>query len=142
MGQSLYDVQSASRILPLVRTIVKDVVTEFRALRSAGREQRRIEVVLDGPDAHRHLRTMRAAVEESSARIEGYLKELEALGIEIRDLEIGLVDFPTLMRGEPAYLCWKVGEDEIRWWHAAGQGVADRQPLPADVPSLAPMPTR
>ena len=128
MGQ-LYDVQSASRILPLVRTIVRDVVAEFRALRSAGREQRRLEMLAQGPDAERE--GLRAAVEESSGRIEGYLKELEALGVEIRDLEVGLVDFPTIMGGEPAYLCWKVGEDDIRWWHAAGQGVADRQPLPA-----------
>ena len=133
MGRSsIYDVESANRILPLVRTIVRDVVDEFRALRHAGREQRILEAEDTGARAARRIQNLRTTIHEASSRIEGYLRELEELGLEIRDLESGLIDFPTIMRGEPAFLCWKIGEEEVLWWHAAGQGFADRQPIPAE----------
>ena len=139
MGQSrIYDVEGANRILPLVRTIVKDVVGEFKDLRHAGRQQRVLEAESEGAArTKRRIQRLRSKVQDSSTRIEGYLRELEELGIEIRDLETGLVDFPTVMRGEPAFLCWKIGDEAVLWWHAAGQGFADRQPIPAEERAVA-----
>jgi hypothetical protein len=136
----LYELDEAARTLPLVRAILTDVVREFRLLRHSGREQRAIESGEDpcrGGD--RRISLLREQVDESSRQIEGYLRELDDLGVELRDLESGLVDFPTLVGGEPAYLCWKLGEDDIRWWHTASQGFADRQPIPEEmrVPQLA-----
>jgi hypothetical protein len=129
--RTLYEVDGANRMLPLVRAIVGDVVAEFRRLRSAGREQRILESDTDGDGSSmRRIHDLRVVVTECSTRVEGYLHELEELGLELRDLETGLVDFPTLMYGEPAFLCWKPGESEVLWWHAAGQGFADRQPIP------------
>jgi hypothetical protein len=130
---TIYDVASATRILPLVQTIVRDVVAEFRELRHAGRQQRILETESEGSAVtDRRLRVLRTLVQDASTRIEGYLRELEDLGLEIRDLESGLVDFPTIMRGEPAFLCWTLGENEVLWWHAAGQGFGERQRIPAE----------
>ncbi|MHC5010453.1 MAG: DUF2203 family protein [Planctomycetota bacterium] len=137
--KTLYDVDSANRILPLVSAIVRDVVKEFHTLRHAGRQQRILEAeaVVGGPST-RKIRSLKSQVQECSARIEGYLLELEELGIELRDLDSGLVDFPTIMRGEPAFLCWKPGEEDVQWWHTAGQGFADRRPIPTEERAVLP----
>ena len=57
------------------------------------------------------------------------LNELDAVDVVVRDVERGLVDFPTLRDGEEVYLCWLVDEDEIGFWHAPDAGFAGRQPL-------------
>lgn len=134
--RTLYEIDTANRALPLVRSIVRDVVEEFHALREAGREQRALESrpLTESADRKR-LRQLKLEAGEASARIERYLQELEEMGIELRDLETGLVDFPTLVNGEPAYYCWKPGDEDIRWWHAATQGFADRRPVPAGAPA-------
>lgn len=133
---ALYEVDTANRVLPLVRSIVEDVVREFRSLRTAGGQQRRLESHRESDEASAsRLHALRTQVTESSTRIEGYLRELEELGLELRDLETGLIDFPTLIDGEPAFLCWRLGEDEVVSWHAAGQGFAERQPLPDAAPA-------
>jgi hypothetical protein len=131
-ARTLYDVERANRILPLVRTIVRDVVSEFRALRTAGREQRALQVESMGTaTSERRIHDLGEVVNDCSTRIEGYLRELEELGLEVRDLELGLVDFPTLVHGEPAFLCWRHDEEVVAFWHPAGKGFADRTPLSA-----------
>lgn len=131
-AKTLFDVERANRILPLVRTIVRDVVSEFHTLRTAGREQRALQVESMGtPTSEQRLQDLQNVVTDCSARIEGYLRELEELGLEVRDLELGLVDFPTIVRGEPAFLCWRHDEAAVAFWHAAGKGFADRTPIPA-----------
>ena len=127
----LYEIDTANRVLPLVRAIVRDVVNDFRVLRGAGRQQRALQAHHDD-DALTLERIDRLSgqVDEVSSRIEGYLRELEELGIELRDLETGSVDFPTIMNGLPAFLCWRLGEEDVAWWHAASTGYADRQRLP------------
>jgi len=51
---------------------------------------------------------------------------LEA-GVEVKGVEQGLLDFPTMIGGEPAYWCWQSGEDEIDWWHPRDSGFAGRR---------------
>ena len=57
------------------------------------------------------------------------LYELQAVEVVLRDLERGLVDFPSIRDGAEVYLCWEEGEDEIGWWHDPESGYAGRQPL-------------
>ena len=140
--RTLYAVEDANRVLPLVRSIVKDVVDDFRRLRTTGRERRALEVELGTDEgrasAGRRLEELKDLVCRYSQRIEGYLEELADLGLEVRDLELGLVDFPTLIEGEPAYLSWRLGEDGVKWWHAVDKGFTDRTPVPDT--RLAPTP--
>ena len=133
--RTLFTVEEANQILPLVRSIVRDVVDDFRGLRGAGRERRALEVETAGSlAAERHIEMLKDRVNALSSRIEGYLRELSDLGLEVRDLELGLVDFPSLIEGEPAYLSWRLGEDRVSWWHPADKGFSDRTPVPE--PSL------
>lgn len=59
------------------------------------------------------------------------LAEIEAIGVQIKDLEQGLLDFPCILEGRTVLLCWKLGEKEIGYWHAPEDGFAGRKPLDA-----------
>ena len=65
-----------------------------------------------------------------------FATELVELGIELKDPNIGLIDFPTLVDGREAYLCWKLGEPEVGFWHELAAGVQGRQ----SVDDLKPQP--
>jgi hypothetical protein len=57
------------------------------------------------------------------------LGALQEAGIVVRDIDRGLIDFPTIRDGEEVYLCWELGEDSIDWWHDLEDGYRGRQPL-------------
>lgn len=61
--------------------------------------------------------------------ISGSLQAIHELGVVIKDVDLGLCDFPYQLEGRVVYLCWKFGEDEIRWWHETSSGYKDRHPL-------------
>jgi hypothetical protein len=57
------------------------------------------------------------------------LQAIHELGVLVKDVDIGLCDFPHFRDGRVVYLCWKLGEDEVRWWHETTTGYKDRCPL-------------
>ncbi len=57
------------------------------------------------------------------------MKEIEDLGVLVKDFDIGLCDFPHKREGRVVYLCWKLDEDKVSWWHDMDAGFAGRQPL-------------
>jgi hypothetical protein len=69
-----------------------------------------------------------------SDQIDGFVHELSEIGCEMKDLEVGLVDFPAEMEGRKVYLCWKLGEDRVDHWHELTEGFRGRKPLPVTVP--------
>ena len=68
-------------------------------------------------------------VDSARARVEGLLTTMAERGIQVRDLDMGLVDFLGERQGEDVWLCWRVGEDSVSHWHGLNQGFAHRQPL-------------
>ena len=131
--QLFYEIEGANRALPLVRAIVRDVVSEFRVLRGTGRQYRALRAK-QHPDAvtRQRIEKLRREVDRITTRVEGFVRELDDLGIALRNVETGSVDFPTIMHGLPAYLCWRLGENDVGWWHAATAGYASRQRLPEE----------
>lgn len=62
--------------------------------------------------------------------IASYTSELDTLGVQLKDYERGLIDFPSLREGRVVLLCWHLGDgDQIEWWHDVESGFAGRQPL-------------
>jgi hypothetical protein len=57
------------------------------------------------------------------------VNRIQDSGVLVKDLDVGLVDFPSLVDGEEIYLCWKLGEDHIAFWHGIDEGFAGRKPL-------------
>jgi hypothetical protein len=81
------------------------------------------------PDRVRELQE-RAA--EAAADVAGLVTELEAAGVQVKDLDQGLIDFPAKHpeQGDTVLLCWQLGEDEVSHWHGLEEGFAGRKPLP------------
>jgi hypothetical protein len=69
---------------------------------------------------------------EAATDIAGLVTELEAAGVQVKDLDQGLIDFPAEHpeRGDIVLLCWRLGEDEVAYWHGLEEGFTGRKPLP------------
>jgi hypothetical protein len=59
----------------------------------------------------------------------GLLEELKAVGCELKDFELGLVDFYALLDDRLVFLCWRLGEPRVEYWHEVDAGIAGRQPV-------------
>ncbi|OAS16984.1 DUF2203 domain-containing protein [Paenibacillus oryzisoli] len=72
---------------------------------------------------------MEASLEFLQIEARGLLQSFQKTGIELKDIDMGLVDFPAVRNGEEVLLCWKQGEDGIRYYHGEQDGFAGRRPL-------------
>jgi hypothetical protein len=79
-----------------------------------------------------HLAALKHRRDSSSAHIQEMLESIQSHGCLVKDIEAGLVDFPTLYQGEEVYLCWKLGERGIGHWHGAEEGYRGRKPIDRD----------
>jgi Uncharacterized conserved protein (DUF2203) len=75
------------------------------------------------------LAVERRSPDPSPDDMRAILEHLESLGVVVRDLDEGLIDFPTLRDGERAWLCWKLSDGDLGYWHTTREGFASRQPL-------------
>jgi hypothetical protein len=71
----------------------------------------------------------KAQYDSNGQTLKNAIERIEELGVLIKDLDIGLVDFPTLFRGEEVYLCWRMDEDDIDHWHGVNEGFTGRRPI-------------
>jgi hypothetical protein len=62
-------------------------------------------------------------------RLKTAIEQVQEFGCVVKDLDMGLVDFPTLFRGVEVYLCWKLGEPRIEYWHGMEEGFRGRKPI-------------
>lgn len=123
----LFTIAEANALLPAVREILQNV----------RRSRRRLAT-------YRHAAKLAAAgAEEGGGGMEGgalyaivltelteEMSELEAIGVQLKDFDRGLVDFPSLRNGRVVLLCWQLGEgDELEWWHDMDAGFGGRTPL-------------
>lgn len=125
----LFTIEEANRTLPLVRKIVEDVVRQHRIWRDTILE---LDLAVSGAradDPPGRAQELERIVQELAREIDGYQRELEALGIQLKDRRLGLVDFPSEVDGRRVLLCWCFGEPEVQFWHEWDAGVAGRQPL-------------
>ena len=65
-------------------------------------------------------------------QISEHLQSIQELGVLVKELDSGLCDFPCMLEGRVVYLCWKLGEPEIQWWHEIGAGFAGRQRIESE----------
>jgi hypothetical protein len=137
---SVFTVEQANRTLPLVRRIVEDVVREHRRW-----QEKILELELVASTAAAAAvgaeRTAPSSSDERVAAIErdamsiareidAFERELEQLGIVLKDRRLGLIDFPGEIDGRKVWLCWRLGEPAVQYWHDLDAGYAGRQPLP------------
>ncbi len=125
MSKKFFTVEEANRLLPEIIPILKRLISLRRAIGNAQPEAKYLE--------------QKGQQNGGSARGTQYLEEyfhlvrqmnrLYGMGILLKDIERGLIDFPHLREGREVYLCWKLGEEKIAYWHEVYAGYAGRQPL-------------
>jgi hypothetical protein len=121
-----YTVEQASAIRGFVServSWIRDARAQLVAI-GAGVQEALAELDSDAGGSYPGRTIARPLVELSRA-----LGELQALDIVVRDIDRGLIDFPSLRGGEEVYLCWLLDEDEIGFWHEPETGFAGRKPL-------------
>lgn len=123
----LYTVEEANRTLPYVRAIVAEVRERYRNIQERGRKHH------DG-DAEVRA-TLKNEIRVEAERIHTCMEELEAIDAELKDYDLGLVDFPAELEGRRILLCWRYGEPRVDHWHEANDGYQGRRPVPRDEPA-------
>lgn len=127
-----FTIEQANAMLPLVRAITRDLML---LAREVAERRQRVTSLTAGRELSPHdpyaaeLAEVENELERDRDRLREFVRELRELGVEAKGAVEGLVDFPTKIDGQPAYLCWQVGEPEIMFWHSLEGGFAGRQPL-------------
>jgi hypothetical protein len=129
--------EEANAALAEVRPLVERLVAERRAHAAALARQEDLERRIKGngggiPPAE--LAAASADVDAIARRLARLVDEIGEHGAQVKDLDEGLIDFPALRGAETVLLCWRLGEEEIRFWHRVEDGFAGRRPLPLDDP--------
>jgi hypothetical protein len=127
--------EEANEALEVVRPLAERMVGARAALLRAQRQQAELVTRIasnGGGLAPSDVSQAAAEVERASRDLMAAVDELQGLGVLVKDLDSGLVDFPCLHRGRELLLCWQLGEDEVAYWHGLEDGFAGRRPLPLD----------
>ncbi len=127
--------EEANAALAQVRPLVERLVSLRAEHVTALERQEELETKIRGngggiPPAE--LASATAEVDAIGRRLAQLVDEISSHGAQVKDLDAGLVDFPARSGGETVLLCWRLGEDEIAWWHRIEDGFAGRKPLPLD----------
>lgn len=134
-GPRIFTVEEANGQLPQVRELLQQlrkVREEIRKLEEKKAVEELAWLQPDGtvsPKAKAAIAQIEKSLEEAAHSFEEPLKQMNALGAQLKDLDEGLVDFFTARGEELVYLCWREGEDRIRFWHDLESGFAGRQPI-------------
>jgi hypothetical protein len=129
--RKIFTPRQANSALPLVKAIVHDIAELARGLRDRQERLARLggHRGAMGEAYREELQQVQSDLERDDERMREYLQELADLGVELKDPFTGLVDFPARMNGRDVYLCWRLGEAEIGFWHELDAGFAGRQKL-------------
>jgi hypothetical protein len=141
-GRKLFTVQEANATLPLVRAIVRDITALAQELLERDKRLKRYRASGEEYDLSPAHREEMEQAEDECLRLEDQLREyhdeLTQLGVELKDALRGLVDFPCWMDDRVVYLCWRLDEPAVAWWHEIDAGFAGRQKLKTDLGSPYP----
>jgi hypothetical protein len=123
----------AQTMLPVLESLLRRAQTATAKADELEREMQHLtqRIFLSGGMHVNVAQAARRRGEREKAQEESKdtLAEIEEIGVQVKDLEQGLLDFPSTIDGRPVLLCWKLGEKEIGFWHSPEDGFAGRKPL-------------
>lgn len=126
----LFTVAEANDLLPVVSPKLIDLRDAKQRLDQAQQELARYTPAMRSNGYGVATLALERAIAELIANLSEWLHEITSLGIEVKDIDQGLIDFPSLRAGRVVYLCWRIGEGKIiRFWHELDAGFAGREPI-------------
>jgi hypothetical protein len=133
MADRYFSPAEVEALIPTLSGIMDDVIKAHVEARAVGEdmhhEQRRIALVGGSVVDRQQWRLRQHRLERLGQQVQEGLDRVMALGGVPKDVDLGLVDFPHMREGRVVNLCWKFGEQEIRFWHGLDEGYASRKPL-------------
>jgi hypothetical protein len=121
-----FTIEEANRLIPQIQRLVERLRQGQQRLRS---HRPTAEALAQNATGNGGGRDAGAYLSDYSHSFGGSLAELQALGVVLKDIEQGLIDFPHWRAGREVYLCWKYGEARIHYWHETDAGYSGRQPI-------------
>lgn len=120
-------------MLPILESLLRTTMDSKRAIESIDADFAQLSerIILQGGTSVdiESWAPRRAERDKALQRAKDAIAEIDAMGVQVKDLEIGLLDFPCLVDGETILLCWKMGEASITHWHGISEGFAGRKPI-------------
>jgi hypothetical protein len=133
MADRSFTLDEAQTLLPILESLLKQAINGKKLIEDVDAELQETahRVFLNGGMMLNvvHLARRKAEREKAIRRVKDALAEIDATGVQVKDLDIGLLDFPCKVEGEILLLCWKLGEPMITHWHGTGEGFASRKPI-------------
>ena len=131
--QKTFTLKEAQALLPVLRSLIKRAMGDKGVIEAVEKQLQDLKyrillsggLFVDVPAVARR----RAERDRAFQDIKDTLAEIDAIGVQVKDLDIGLLDFPCAVDDEIVLLCWKYGEDRIEFWHGMEEGFKGRKPI-------------
>ncbi len=137
MADRSFTLEEAQGLLPVLETLLKGTLEGKQRIASIDGEFQELShrIFLEGGVLLRVAYwSARKSERESAAQgLRDSLAEIDAIGVQVKDLDIGLLDFPCQVGDQILLLCWKLGEPRITHWHGTEEGFAGRKPIDATI---------
>jgi hypothetical protein len=133
MSDRSFTLQEAEALLPILESLLRAAIDGKKLIEVVDGEFQEVahRVFLNGGTYLNIVCLARRKAEREKAihRVKDSLAEIDATGVQVKDLDMGLLDFPCVVDGRTVLLCWKLGENGITHWHGVDEGFAGRKPI-------------
>jgi hypothetical protein len=133
MADRSFTLEEAQSLLPVLESLLRTAIDGKKLIETVDAELQDLahRVFLSGGLLVNIIQVARrkAEREKTIQRVKDTLAEIDATGVQVKDLDIGLLDFPCQVEGRTVLLCWKLGEKGIAHWHDTSEGFASRKPI-------------
>jgi len=133
MSERTFTLDEAQLLLPVLESLLRTAIAAKKTVDEADARQQALQhrVFLAGGLLLDIVPLARKKAERAKAeqRVKDALAEIDSIGVQVKDLDIGLLDFPCEVDGQTILLCWKLGEKAITHWHGVQEGFAGRKPI-------------
>jgi hypothetical protein len=123
---TLYTPQTANKALPEVKRMFANIVAQKNRVVALNEE---LQITIESGGQFERFFKKKQELNTAVSNLYKAIEQLEGTGVMIKDVDQGLLDFPSKRFDEEVWLCWKAGEDEIKFWHAKDEGFMGRKPL-------------
>ena len=131
MADRSFTLDEAQSLLPVLESLLRTAIDGKQLIESVDTEFQEVahRVFLNGGTFLNvvHLARRKAEREKAMQRVKDAIAEIDSTGVQVKDLDIGLLDFPCEVDGHTLLLCWKLGEKSITHWHGVSEGFAGRK---------------
>ncbi len=137
MADRTFTLAEAQSLLPVLESLLRTAMDGKKLVESTDHEFQELahRIFLHGGILVNIVAMARrkAEREKASQRAKDAVAEIDAMGVQVKDLDIGLLDFPCQVEGKTVLLCWRLGEKKITYWHGVSEGFAGRKPIDARI---------